>query len=119
MDGPAAGQNVGMLRRAPRWLRVVYDEEAGTWDALDQLTDEPARSEVVYVYELAGPPVEAFVRPGGRIQIGHYKHVPTMPEDKVRDNDDWHRWVEERTGDKCDPETGLPLRALQKVPPVT
>ena len=46
-DGPVAGTY--MCKRAPFWLRAVVDAN-GKKDVLDQLDDEPAATEKVYVY---------------------------------------------------------------------
>jgi hypothetical protein len=51
IDGPAAGQ-VLMCQRAPLFLRVV--RKGDVFDALDQISDEPAKNEEVFVYVLYG-----------------------------------------------------------------
>lgn len=52
--GPAEGKAEGLLlRRAPRFLRVVRGGD-GDWDALDQLGDAPAAGETIYAYERVG-----------------------------------------------------------------
>lgn len=43
IDGPAKGVHLS-LRRSPMFLRAVC-EPNGKWDALDQLTDTPARDQ--------------------------------------------------------------------------
>lgn len=93
LDGPAAG-TVLSLRRAPVFLRLVRDR-AGTWDALDQLEDEPAGDEEIFAYRIVdGTWGVAFVRPGGRYELGEYRYVGEQPSQfELRDTDAWRDWA--------------------------
>ena len=93
VDGPAKGK-VLMLRRAPRFLRVT--EEAGQFDALDQLDDQPKPTEKLYAYEITGTAGYAFVdgpKCRGRYAIASYHLVPQQPADEdMRTIARWHDW---------------------------
>lgn len=98
IDGPAQFKTLA-CRRAPFFLRVVFDPHGdGTWDALDQLDDEPAASEKIYVYQLVEKPAACFVRAttgGGPRPYAKYRLVVEQPDDKVLRNAPlWHAWVE-------------------------
>lgn len=107
-DGPAAMVFLS-LRRAPLYLRVVRSA-AGEFDALDQLDDEPAADETVFVYRLAGKPAAAFVdgtrngrRCGWREVMATYVVVTQQPDDAtMRDTAKWREWcVEQQARDKA------------------
>jgi hypothetical protein len=100
IDGPAAGAGMN-LRRAPVFLRVVeVIEQMGTFDALDQLEDEPREGERVHVYRmLAGTRGSAFVCGRGSGASGHYEwgiyaHLADVDGEQLRDTAAWRAWVE-------------------------
>jgi len=83
LDGPAAGQTL-MLHRAPIFLRVV--EQAGEFDALDQLEDEPRPGEKLYAYRRTGDAGYAFIDFGGKSKkasgcypIASYSFIEPQP----------------------------------------
>lgn len=93
LNGPAANQCL-MLKRSPVLLRVV--ESRGTWDALDQLKDEPSRDEKIYAYTLTEHHGMAFVdgrKFRGCFAMASYKFVNPQPTDaEMRDTSLWHAW---------------------------
>jgi hypothetical protein len=96
-DGPAAGRF--SVRRAPYFLRAVVDEY-GKVDILDQLNDEPARAELVYVYEADGPlfDPDALARTGTFLcpppaASGRYRHRPDVDGQTVRTTVAWRAWA--------------------------
>lgn len=93
-DGPAKGNRL-MIKRAPRFLRVV--EDAGKFDALDQLTDTPAATEKLYAYELADNPTMCHINcghgRGGFYPIASYRLFPNQPTDAdMRTTERWSQW---------------------------
>lgn len=96
IDGPAAGVTL-MLRRAPHFLRAVHDGK--DWDALDQLEDRPAASEIVVAYEMVGEPTWMHIRArkgGGIYRGGSYQVVKDQPADEVlRNQAAWEAWAVE------------------------
>lgn len=101
-DGPAAGKVLD-LARAPLLLRVVIDD-AGTVDALDQLSDSPRVGEKVYVYRLVSNDGSVHVcgtkngrRWGATLQRTVYRLHEQQPDDKAaRWTTDWQRWATEQ-----------------------
>lgn len=95
-DGPAKG-TVLTLRRAPFFLRVVV--KSGEVDALDQLDDTVRAGEVVFVYQLTGPPGRAFIdgKGGGRCcMTANYRLIDGQPGQNVlNDSEKWPQWVEQ------------------------
>lgn len=109
-QGPADGQSL-MLARAPRFLRVVVGPN-NKIDALDQLTDTPAETEEIHVYEIQTEPVAAFIdgtgkdgrRFGRAVQIADYAWLPEQPADhEVRTTEAWQAWVQ-ATANRLDAE---------------
>lgn len=98
-DGPAAEQLL-MLRRAPLFLRVVFDTGNQQWDALDQLADRPAAGEAIWVYRREGEPNVCRLdwtvkgrRVGGRFASATYRVVAEQPDDAtMRDTQLWRQW---------------------------
>lgn len=98
LDGPAKGQTL-QLRRAPVYMRVT--ELLGTWNALDQLTDEWEPGEALYAYVLAEKPgaMHLLVRGperhrGGFWPIAKYRLCPEQPPEEImRDNEKWRAWT--------------------------
>lgn len=93
-NGPAAGQTL-MLKRAPKFLRVV--EALGVWDALDQLEDKPTPQETIYAYVRMGDPSMCHVNRGskgsGWYMVANYRLVPEQPTDaQMRDTSAWQEW---------------------------
>lgn len=99
LDGPAAAKFL-ILRRAPLYLRVVYDSFNRKWDALDQLNDQAAAGETIVVYRRVGEARAGFVdwtergrRRGGYSAIASYSLVAEQPDDAtVRDTTKWRAW---------------------------
>lgn len=103
LDGPAAGQSLG-LRRVPIFLRVVIDRETGKVDALDQLDDVPRPTEEVHVYEgdrstlfaLRGDIIVCVRGADGMQQAatgsGEYHYRPDVDGETVRDTEAWRAW---------------------------
>lgn len=99
LDGPAAGRSL-MLRRAPLYLRAVWDAVNQKWDALDQLTDLPAPGEMIVVYRRTGEPSAAFIdwtekgrRRGGCFAVAEYALVSDQPDDATtRLTKSWRKW---------------------------
>lgn len=98
-DGPAKGQ-VLMLKRAPRFLRVVQSQKSGAWDALNELMDTPQPEEKLFAYESVGQPAYAFVdgtKCHGCYAIAAYRFISEQPPDAVmRNSDIWGAWCESR-----------------------
>lgn len=99
IDGPAEGQSLS-LKRAPVFLRVVFNHTTETWDALDRLEDEPELGEDVHVYWLNSKPGICHLhsrKPGasGWFTIAEYKHCNTLSISQIelRDNNQWYLWV--------------------------
>lgn len=101
LDGPAnPGANGLFVRRAPVYLRVVVDD-AGKWDALDQLTDSPRWNETVHVYKQVEYRGIIHVRmakgKGGCGAMASYAYVDPQPDQaEVRHNSKWRAWVEKQ-----------------------
>lgn len=110
-DGPAEGQYL-MLRRAPLYLRVVFDTIEQKWDALDQIPDAPAAGDVIYVYRREGAAGYAMIdwtergrRRGGRFASGVYQLAAEQPDDATaRDKDKWQAWCWEQFKRSREPE---------------
>jgi hypothetical protein len=95
LDGPAVGTTL-LLKRAPLFLRAVQDQ-AGTWDALDQLTDEPRADERIVVYRMVEGPTVVHINRGrngsGFYRGGGYLLVDPQPsDDVVRKTQLWRWW---------------------------
>lgn len=91
LDGPGIGAQLN-LSRTPLLLRVVVGP-GGKVDALDLQTDKMQRGERVYVYILAGKPVNTFPHRPQAI----YKLLENPPEEKIlQDNIFWATWCDDR-----------------------
>jgi hypothetical protein len=118
LDGPAVGVQL-QLRRIPLYLRVVHSGQR-TWDALDQLDDEPKRNETIYVYrrDERQQPTKYHLcfrsrnkRASGVYWTCDYRFVAEQPADElVRSTEAWRAWVTEQ----LPPATILPFRAEAK-----
>lgn len=109
IDGPAKGQTL-MLQRAPLFLRVTEKGSdmfgnGGTWDGLDQPTDEPRSDEKLHVYHLTDKPSMVHINRGGASKgsgfyaYAAYKLFTNPPRDEVvRENREWRMWVEDWVG---------------------
>jgi hypothetical protein len=98
LDGPAAREML-MLWRAPIFLRVVENRRAktNTWDALDQLDDEPKPHEVLYCYRLVKDTGWTHIRAGrgcsGIYRNATYRVVANQPDqDTMRSKVGWRQW---------------------------
>lgn len=88
-----AGRLVLHLRRLPVFLRLVHDQRAGTWDALDQENDTPRAGERIHVYVRS---FYAHSRGVGR--MASYRHVPLRASEilhRCRDRRSWRAFVGE------------------------
>jgi len=103
LDGPAAGVTL-MLKRAPLMLRVTRQVIARTWDALDQLEDEPDADEEIHLYRLDSPVGSCHIncgrgrgkRASGWYPIAEYRHWPeAIADEHLRTNEAWRRWCTE------------------------
>jgi hypothetical protein len=99
-DGPAKQVRLE-LQRSPIFLRVVQAPD-GTWDALDQVSDQPRPHEKIYVYELDGEPGHVHVQRRGQrgrscswMMFANYRLlVGDQPVDDVlRNNSLWQAWA--------------------------
>jgi hypothetical protein len=98
-DGPAKGQNLN-LQRTPRFLRVT--EKLGSFDALDQLDDEPEWGDVLYAYEIIpGATATAHIsmrgkggrREGRWIRMAIYSFLENQPEQEIMKHTAlWQAW---------------------------
>lgn len=94
IDGPAKGQTL-QLRRAPIFLRVVWD--GSKWDALDQLDDKMLAHEKGYAYQLSERPGAMHINYGGKRRnesgfypMSKYKLCPRQPLQSImRVNTTW------------------------------
>lgn len=99
VDGPAA-EALLMLKRAPLFLRVVFNTEEQQWDALDQLIDKPKAADAIFVYRRQGDANVAMIdwtekgrRVGGRFASATYSYVEPQPDDAtMRDTKLWREW---------------------------
>lgn len=98
-DGPAKDKTL-MLKRAPRFLRVV--EENGQFDALDQLDDEPRPNENIYAYERVGEVGMIHINAGrknhgGLFTMATYRYIKDQPKDiNMRNRDQWQLWCKKK-----------------------
>jgi hypothetical protein len=97
-NGPAAGETL-MLRRCPRFLRVVQHQ--GEWDALDQWEDTPEPDEEIYAYVRQGEAGSCFIDGrgcSGMYAFGTYKFSLEQPTDEImRDTMSWQKWCLQQT----------------------
>jgi hypothetical protein len=95
LDGPAADQTL-MCRRAPKFLRVVFNGKA--WDALDQLSDEPKPTERLHCYLRVRAAGACHIRMSPRKNSGWYAmadyrhYAPQPPDDVMRSTARWRGW---------------------------
>lgn len=98
LDGPAKGQTL-MLKRAPKYLRVVRDDKhslSPKWDALDQIGDTPMGGETCFAYLLQGKPGVIHLNmgrgKGGFYPVAEYALCETQPtEEEFRSTALWQR----------------------------
>lgn len=99
LDGPAAGTTL-LLGRAPVFLRAVQNT-TGTWDALDQLEDEPQHDELIVLYQQVSEPRMMHLqrsvkgqRVCGWYLMADYRVVTDPPEESIlRSRPAWQRWA--------------------------
>lgn len=111
VDGPAAGV-ILEIRRAPKLLRVVVDD-AGKWDALDQLDDKPRLNETVHVYRLASEVTNVHLCRRGRgarsgwVAIAEYRHYAQQPDKATGIHQRlWQAWATARLEEEKAQATG-------------
>lgn len=96
-SGPAEGHML-MLRRTPRFLRVVV-APGNKIDALDQLDDNPAPNERIHVYVVIESLGMIHISRRPRSQSGtyasaRYRHVEPQPADhEIRETEAWRDWT--------------------------
>lgn len=92
-NGPAHGKTL-LLRRAPRFLRVVLSNTDAI-DALDQLDDRPAANEKIFAYEIVGKAQRVHLlmnprRNSGWYVMARYRYIEEQPHDpEMRDQARW------------------------------
>lgn len=112
-DGPAHGIAL-CLKRAPFMLRVTFKYASGSgekevWDALDQLTDQAAADEQLFLY-IADPKAVGMAfydgtrngrRHGWSSLVTSYGYAEVQPPDAImRDNERWVKWCNQQRKDK-------------------
>jgi hypothetical protein len=111
-DGPAVGELLA-LKRAPLYLRAVFNGQTSKWDALDQLADVPGPEELLVVaYRRVGPARGCMVdwtvkgrKVGGRFASANYEVVAEQPDAAtLRETDRWRAWCWEQV--KANPNGG-------------
>lgn len=95
-DGPAHGKTL-MLKRSPKFLRVVEAAGKQEFDALDQPEDTPAITENIYAYVLDKNLGSCHINRGrgcgGFYPICEYRFVEKQPpEASMRDGKAWEDW---------------------------
>jgi hypothetical protein len=104
-DGPAAGQTL-LLRRAPLYLRVVFNLATRKWDGLDQLGDTPQPGELIYAYRRVAKPGSCMLdwtekgrRRGGCFAVASYAVVADPPDEAtLRATEAWRQWCWDQVG---------------------
>ena len=102
-DGPAKGAY--LVKRAPYYLRAVVDRVTGKADVLNELADVPSFNERVYIYKAVTEPHLVHVNFGsarrgtGFYMSAHYKYMPGVDGEGLRDRDSWRKWVLIQIGD--------------------
>lgn len=118
-DGPAKEAACLMLERCPLYLRVVRSMD-GKWDALDQLDDDPALGETIFIYKRCSQRA-GHIKGATRAQSGPmfmYQHTEDISPEGMDDRDAWHAAVEALVGEpvtgatapthiECHPSTSL------------
>jgi hypothetical protein len=94
--GPANGK-VLMLKRSPLYLRVTQNGKS--FDALDQLTDEPKAGEKVFAYERIGEGGMMHVNSrkggGGFFTFATYGFIEAQPvADALTEQAKWRQWCQ-------------------------
>ncbi len=101
LNGPAEGVELS-LRRAPMLLRVAQSP-CGSWDALDQVEDEPQAAERIWVYVQSGSISRYHLLCRGKNRAASrwyvnasYKLVADQPSDHhLRIRTAWEAWAME------------------------
>jgi hypothetical protein len=92
VDGPAEGESLD-LRRAPYFLRVVRGID-GKWDALDQLDDDPAMGETIFIYKArAVTGIFCGRGKGNSGRMVEYVHTEEIKPEGMEDRDAWQAAV--------------------------
>lgn len=93
-DGPAKAAPVLLLERAPLYLRVVRGID-GKWDALDQLDDDPAMGETIFIYKRRSSRA-GHIKGRTRAESGPmfaYEHTNDIDPAGMEDRDAWRAAV--------------------------
>lgn len=98
LNGPAAHVRGLCSRRAPRFLRVVHNQDTGAWDCLDQLEDQPERGETLYAYRRVKDEgwIHVCRRPrgSGTFRIATYEFLEPQPDElTLQSNPRWQAWA--------------------------
>lgn len=83
-----------MFHRAPRYLRVVRGMD-GKWDALDQLDDEPALGDTIFIYKQM-PGRVGHIKGATRATSGFilgYEHTDAIDPEGMEDREAWQAAV--------------------------
>lgn len=94
-DGPAKEASMLMFHRAPLYLRVVRGMD-GKWDALDQLDDEPALGDTIFIYkQMQGRygHIKGATRATSGFILG-YEHTDAIDPEGMEDTAAWRVAVE-------------------------
>lgn len=93
LDGPVEGEF--MVGRCPQFVRAVLGPR-GKKDVLDQLEDEPASGERVFVYAktLDSHDGHMCVRGFGCFQMGDYRYLSHVDGEQLRETAAWRAWAE-------------------------
>lgn len=100
LDGPAKDKML-MLKRSPKFLRVVQKVGNQEFDALDQLDDHPIATETLFAYVQSKYLGTCHINRGrngsGFYPIAEYKFVTEQPTDEVmRDEYSWAQWCKSK-----------------------
>lgn len=97
-DGPANGCPMLMLHRFPYYLRIVRGID-GKWDALDQLDDEAALGDTIFIYKRVNSRA-GHIKGRTRAESGFmflYRHTDDIDPAGMDDRDAWRAAVEAAT----------------------
>ncbi len=116
IDGPVAGTY--LVKRAPQYLRGVFNPITKEKDVLNELEDEPLPAEIVSVYQLQGKTstVHLLMSPrskSGWYVMGEYMYLPDVDGQLLREAKAWREWCIARTEGNVNHETGAIDSTLQ------
>ena len=94
LDGPAIGE-ILPLTRAPRFLRVT--QNGPCFRTLENFTDEPEETELIYVYQIIGRPTEDRHIAA---QVSYTFLHPQPKDSRIRLTWAWRGWTQEQSNQK-------------------